>query len=55
MWVGLFSDIHANREAFEATLAHAKRAGISRFVFLGDYVALLRRPRFRRRYRHARG
>ena len=38
MWVGLFSDIHANREALEATLSHARRAGISRFVFLGDYV-----------------
>jgi calcineurin-like phosphoesterase family protein len=46
MWVGLFSDIHANREAFEATLAHAKRAGISRFVFLGDYVGYGADPGF---------
>ena len=46
MWVGLFSDIHANREAFEATLAHAKRAGISRFIFLGDYVGYGADPGF---------
>jgi diadenosine tetraphosphatase ApaH/serine/threonine PP2A family protein phosphatase len=38
MWIGLLSDIHANREALEATLDHARRTGISRFVFLGDYV-----------------
>ena len=38
MWIGLLSDIHANREALEATLDHARLAGISRFVFLGDYV-----------------
>ncbi|MGC1748248.1 MAG: metallophosphoesterase family protein, partial [Pseudolabrys sp.] len=38
MWVGLFSDIHANREALEACLDHARRAGIGRFIFLGDYV-----------------
>jgi hypothetical protein len=36
MWVGLFSDIHANREALEACLDHARRAGIGRFIFLGD-------------------
>ena len=46
MWVGLFSDIHANREAFEATLAHARRAGISRFIFLGDYVGYGADPGF---------
>jgi predicted phosphodiesterase len=38
MWIGLLSDIHANREALETTLDHAQRAGISRLVFLGDYV-----------------
>jgi diadenosine tetraphosphatase ApaH/serine/threonine PP2A family protein phosphatase len=38
MWIGLFSDIHGNREALEATLEHARRAGIGRFIFLGDYV-----------------
>ena len=46
MWVGLFSDIHANREAFEAALAHARRAGISRFIFLGDYVGYGADPGF---------
>ena len=46
MWVGLFSDIHANREALEATLAHARRAGISRFIFLGDYVGYGADPGF---------
>lgn len=46
MWVGLFSDIHANREAFEATLAHARLAGLSRFIFLGDYVGYGADPGF---------
>src|SRR5215472_801389 len=46
MRVGLFSDIHANREALEATLAHAGRAGISRFIFLGDYVGYGADPGF---------
>lgn len=32
------ADIHANREAFEACLADARARGVSRFVFLGDYV-----------------
>jgi len=34
----LFTDIHGNREAFEACLAHASARPIDRFVFLGDYV-----------------
>ena len=46
MWVGLFSDIHANREALEASLDHARRAGISRFIFLGDYVGYGADPGF---------
>lgn len=46
MWIGLFSDIHANREALEATLDHARRAGISRFIFLGDYVGYGADPGF---------
>ena len=46
MWIGLFSDIHANREALEASLAHARRAGISRFIFLGDYVGYGADPAF---------
>lgn len=38
MRIALFSDIHANREAFEACLAHAKDAGIDGVALLGDYV-----------------
>jgi diadenosine tetraphosphatase ApaH/serine/threonine PP2A family protein phosphatase len=38
MRIALFSDIHANREAFAACLAHAEKAGADRYVFLGDYV-----------------
>ena len=46
MWIGLFSDIHANREALETTLEHARRSGISRFIFLGDYVGYGADPGF---------
>jgi diadenosine tetraphosphatase ApaH/serine/threonine PP2A family protein phosphatase len=46
MWIGLFSDIHANREALDASLDHARRAGISRFIFLGDYVGYGADPAF---------
>src|SRR5215831_17918351 len=46
MWIGLFSDIHANREALEASLDHARGGGIRRFVFLGDYVGYGADPAF---------
>ncbi|MGA7735285.1 MAG: metallophosphoesterase family protein [Pseudolabrys sp.] len=46
MWVGLFSDIHANREALEASLDHARGSGINRFIFLGDYVGYGADPGF---------
>lgn len=46
MWIGLLSDIHANREALEVTLDHARRAGIGRFIFLGDYVGYGADPGF---------
>lgn len=46
MQIGLFSDIHANREALEASLDHARAAGISRFIFLGDYVGYGADPSF---------
>lgn len=46
MWIGLFSDIHANREALQACLDHARRAGIGRFIFLGDYVGYGADPGF---------
>jgi diadenosine tetraphosphatase ApaH/serine/threonine PP2A family protein phosphatase len=36
--IALLSDIHANREAFEACLADAERRGAERLVILGDLV-----------------
>ena len=38
MVIALLADIHANREALDACLAHARRAGARRCVFLGDLV-----------------
>jgi predicted phosphodiesterase len=36
--IAFFSDIHANRQAFEACLAQARARGAERVVLLGDYV-----------------
>lgn len=38
MRIALLADIHANRRALEACLAHARSQGADRLVFLGDYV-----------------
>jgi diadenosine tetraphosphatase ApaH/serine/threonine PP2A family protein phosphatase len=38
MRIALLSDIHANREALAACLAHAQACGVDRYVFLGDNV-----------------
>jgi hypothetical protein len=38
MLVALLADIHANREALSACLAHAQARNAARFVFLGDHV-----------------
>lgn len=38
MLIALLSDIHGNREALDACLAHARSMRAERFVFLGDYV-----------------
>jgi diadenosine tetraphosphatase ApaH/serine/threonine PP2A family protein phosphatase len=38
MRIAFMADLHANREAFEACLAHARTQGADRLVFLGDYV-----------------
>lgn len=46
MLIALFSDIHGNREALEACLAHANRYAIERHVFLGDYVGYGADPGF---------
>jgi diadenosine tetraphosphatase ApaH/serine/threonine PP2A family protein phosphatase len=36
--LALVADLHANREAVAAVLAHAAKEGVDRHVFLGDYV-----------------
>ena len=38
MRIGLFTDLHANREALEACLQHARSQQIERYAFLGDLV-----------------
>jgi diadenosine tetraphosphatase ApaH/serine/threonine PP2A family protein phosphatase len=38
MRIGFFTDVHGNREAFDACLAHAERQRVGRHVFLGDLV-----------------
>jgi diadenosine tetraphosphatase ApaH/serine/threonine PP2A family protein phosphatase len=38
MLIALMSDIHSNREAFEACLRDVRARGVDRLVFLGDYV-----------------
>ncbi|MCM2472742.1 metallophosphoesterase family protein [Rhizobium sp. CG5] len=38
MRIAVLSDIHANRQAFEAVLAQASQRGASRYVILGDIV-----------------
>lgn len=38
MKLALITDLHANREAVEAVLDHAKAQGVDRYAFLGDYV-----------------
>jgi predicted phosphodiesterase len=38
MLTAIMADIHANREAFEACLRHARAAGVERHVLLGDIV-----------------
>ena len=38
MTIALLTDIHSNREALEACLAHAEEHGVSRYIFLGDFV-----------------
>ena len=38
MLIALLADVHANREALEGCLAHARARRAGRFVFLGDHV-----------------
>ncbi|MDF3061418.1 MAG: metallophosphoesterase [Microvirga sp.] len=46
MLIALLTDIHGNREAFEACLHDARRMRADRFVFLGDYVGYGADPGF---------
>jgi diadenosine tetraphosphatase ApaH/serine/threonine PP2A family protein phosphatase len=38
MLIALLTDIHANREAFDACRAEARRLGAEKFIYLGDLV-----------------
>lgn len=38
MRIALLTDLHANREAFEAVLGHAAGQHVDRFALLGDFV-----------------
>ena len=38
MKIALLSDIHANRQALDACLAHARAQGARQFALLGDLV-----------------
>lgn len=38
MLLAIFSDIHANRQAFSACLGAARARGAQRIIFLGDFV-----------------
>lgn len=38
MLLALMTDLHANREAVSACLAHAQQQNVSRYVFLGDLI-----------------
>jgi diadenosine tetraphosphatase ApaH/serine/threonine PP2A family protein phosphatase len=46
MRIALLTDIHSNREALEACLAHAAANGAERYIFLGDYVGYGADPGF---------
>lgn len=46
MRIAILSDIHANREAFDACLAHAQRRKVDRFAFLGDMVGYGADPQY---------
>ena len=46
MKLALLSDLHANRQAFDACLAHARAQGAERFALLGDLVGYGAEPRY---------
>jgi predicted phosphodiesterase len=45
MRYGIFADVHANLEAFEAAVAYYKKQSIDKFIFLGDIVSYGANPR----------
>lgn len=46
MKLALLSDLHANRQAFDACMAHARAQGAERFALLGDLVGYGAEPRY---------
>ena len=46
MLIAILTDIHGNREALEACLAHAEHFPVDRYVFLGDLVGYGADPGF---------
>ncbi|MCW5223469.1 metallophosphoesterase family protein [Verminephrobacter aporrectodeae] len=46
MKLALFSDIHSNRQAFDACMDHARGQGAERFALLGDLVGYGADPRY---------
>ncbi|NMM81430.1 metallophosphatase family protein [Acidovorax sp. SRB_14] len=46
MKIALLSDIHANRQAFDACLAHARAQGAQQIALLGDLVGYGAAPRY---------
>lgn len=44
MRVALMSDIHANLQALQACLAHARQQGVDQYAFLGDLVGYGAQP-----------
>ena len=46
MLIAVITDLHANREALEACLAHAEKHNVTRYAFLGDLVGYGADPRW---------
>ena len=44
MKLALVTDLHANREAVTAVMAHAEARGAERFAFIGDFVGYVPTP-----------
>ena len=55
MKIALLSDIHANLQAMNACMAHAKLQGVDRWALLGDLVGYGGNPQEVVEHRHAVG